>query len=515
EADSESTINISLSFFKALKHRNIQFLTAPDSYPPYFDAQFLIYSIGALLLGFIKDLHILNLEFLPTDQSLMIFTIRYTNVLMIILSCLFLFKILKSINYSNWISLIISLIFIFNPQTVEIDLMRIDHVILLSFMIVSYSTFAIINNPNLNRLSVTLGSSLAFLLNTKMNAFMFAYIPITTLAFLFFKKRYRIKNLCFFIVSFLGTYLLLLFRYLINFDSLITVLKNRSADLMLWYPLMSKEPYFYYNWDYFIKYGTFFILLFLLTLLTVLISLYKRFSIAEFIILTSLIVFSGLGIVSPKLDRWGIHFIPLYLWIINTGVDFWRYKFKKITDIKVLRAFLYLLITLVLLQPTLLLIENHGLILQTIEQRTISRKVTREEPREWFIKNAPPGTRVACYKIHSWANPPIFDLPLDFSSDILNYPYLKLEEIAVFMPPTQQQLQDSVDVVVLENLHRIDHIDTLQEPNLTKNLEAWKAFYKELDSNYKRIVFKSEYKNYGINEVIIYVISPKLLKRLE
>ena len=518
ESDSQSTINISLSFVNALENRNIKLLAELAGYPPYFDAQFLIYAIVALLLRTLQHIHLLNLEFLPTAQSLMIFTVRYTNALLNILSSIILFKSLQLIKFSNFISLLVGLIFIFNSQIYEIDLMRIDYVILLLFLVVSYSSLALIKHPNLKRLSVALGISFALLINTKMNALMFGYIPFFSIALLFISHRYSIKNICLFLVSFLVTLLLAFCRYIINFNTVISVLTDRTNELKLWYSAISKEPYFYYNWDYFLKYGHVFLVLILISITTLIVFLYKynkQFSIAGFLILSSLIVFSAIGMLSPKMDRWGIHFIPLYMWTITLAVTFWRYQLKNIRDAKVLKAFFYLMIVIVFLQPSLLLFKNHQLIVQRIEQRPASIKITREEPRKWFIKNAPSGTRVACYKIHTWANPPIFDLPLDFSSNILDYPYLKSEDMAVFMPPTWDALEASVDVVLLENYHKVSHIDSLTEANLTKQADVWNAFYKELDSRYKRIVFKSEYENYGINEVLIYVISPKLLNRLE
>jgi len=515
EPDSESTINISLSFINAIKNRNLSLLSEISGYPPYFDAQFLIYAINSLLLRLTQKLHLLNLEFSHLEQTFLIFTIRHTNALLNILSSIIFFKIIRLISLSNWLSLLITVIFIFNHQLSEMDLMRVDHVIMPLFLILSYSSFALINQPNLKRLSVTVGISLAFLVNIKFNTFMFAYIPIATIALLFWQRRYRITNLYLLLVSFFTTSLILLVRYLIYFKVLSSVLTDRATELKLWYAALSKEPYFYYNWNYFLKYGNVFLLLFFIAALTVFFSLFRRFSIAGFVVLSTLIIFSAMGIVSPKLERWGIHFIPVYLWIIAMGATFWRSKLKSLPDAKVLKPFYYLMLVIALLQPSWLLFENHHLIVQRAAERAASIKITREEPRQWFIKNAPPATRVAYYSPHNWANPPIFDLPLDFSSKILEYPYLETEEMGRFMPPTLSQLEASVDVVMLENFHKSTHVSGLEEVNLIKQADAWRAFYNKLDSTYKRIVFKSKYDNYGINEVFIYVISPNLLSRLD
>jgi hypothetical protein len=82
--------------------------------------------------------------------------------------------------------------------------------------------------------------------------------------------------------------------------------------------------------------------------------------------------------------------------------------------------------------------------------------------------------------------------------------------MAAFMPPTLNQLEASVDVIMLENFHKSGQFQGLEEANLTNQVEAWRAFYNELDSKYQRFLFKYKYENYGINEVSIYVISPKL-----
>ncbi|MBD1806563.1 hypothetical protein H6F98_14015 [Microcoleus sp. FACHB-SPT15] len=515
EPDSESTINISLSFINAIKNSNLKLLSEISGYPPYFDAQFLIYALSSLLLRLAQKLNFLNLEFSHLDQAFLIFTIRHTNALFNILSSIILFKIIRLISWSNWLSLLIVIIFVFNYQLSNMDLMRVDHVIMPLFLILSYSSFALINKPNLKFLSLAIGISLAFLVNIKFNTLMFAYVPAITIILLFWQRRYRVTDLYLLLVSFLVTSLILLLRYIIHFNSLLSVLSDRAAELKLWYAAMSKEPYFYYNWDYFLGYGYVFLLLFLISATTVFFSLFRRFSVAGFVALSTLIVFSGLGIASPKLERWGIHFIPVYLWIIAMGTTFWRWKLKSLPNAKVLKPFYYLMLAIALLQPSLLLFENHQLIVQKAEQKAASIQITRDEPRQWFIKNAPPGTRVAYYSPHSWANPPIFDLPLDFSSKILEYPYLETEEMASFMPPTLNQLEASVDVVMLESFHKSSHVSSLEEVNLLQQAEAWNTFYNELDSKYKRIDFKSEYENYGINEVSIYVISPNLLSFLK
>jgi hypothetical protein len=453
------------------------------------------------------------LEFSHIDQGLMIFTIRHTNALFNILSSIILFKILKLISLSNWLSFLITIIFVFNYQLPEMDLMRVDHVIMPLFLILSYATFALIKEPKSKYLNLTIGISLAFLIHIKFNTLIFAYIPIATLALLIWQKRYSIPNIWVLLISFLATSLILIVRYLIYYRSLPSVLADRATELKLWYAALYKVPYFYYNWDYFFKYGSIFLVLFIISTITIGFSLFRQFSVAGFVIFTTLIIFSALGIVSPKLDRWGIHFIPVYLWIIAMAATFWRCQLKNLPDAKLLKPFYYLMLVIALLQPSLILFENHQLIVQKAEQRAASIKITRDEPRKWFIKNAPPGTRVAYYSPHSWANPPIFDLPLDFSSQILEYPYLKTEEMAAFMPPTLNQLEASVDVIMLENFHKSGQFQGLEEANLTNQVEAWRAFYNELDSKYQRFLFKYKYENYGINEVSIYVISPKLLNR--
>ena len=513
EPDSEATINISLSFVKAIENGDFRLLPKIGILPPYFDAQFLIYAIASFLIRTAQKLHLLNLEFSHIDQGLMIFTIRHTNALFNILSSIILFKILKLISLSNWLSFLITIIFVFNYQLPEMDLMRVDHVIMPLFLILSYATLALIKEPKSKYLNLTIGISLAFLINIKFNTLIFAYIPIATIALLIWQKRYSIPNIWVLLISFFATYLILIVRYLIYYRSLPSVLAERATLLKLWYAALHKVPYFYYNWDYFFKYESIFLMLFIISTITICFSLFRRFSVAGFVIFTTLIIFSSLGIVSPKLDRWGIHFIPVYLWIIAMAATFWRCQLKSLPDAKLLKPFYYLMLAIALLQPSLLLFENHQLIVQKAEQRAVSIKITRDQPRQWFIRNAPPGTRVAYYSPHSWANPPIFDLPLDFSSQILEYPYLKTEEMAAFMPPTLNQLEASVDVIMLENFHKSGQFQGLEEANLTNQVEAWRAFYNELDSKYQRFLFKYKYENYGINEVSIYVISPKLLNR--
>jgi hypothetical protein len=88
-----------------------------------------------------------------------------------------------------------------------------------------------------------------------------------------------------------------------------------------------------------------------------------------------LIVFSVLGIASPKLERWGIHFIPVYLWIIAMGATFWRWKLKSLPNVKVLKPFYYLMLAIALLQPSWLLFENHQLIVQKPNKRQLQYKL--------------------------------------------------------------------------------------------------------------------------------------------
>lgn len=138
---------------------------------------------------------------------------------------------------------------------------------------------------------------------------------------------------------------------------------------------------------------------------------------------------------------------------------------------------------------------------------------TRILPRQWFIQNVPPGSRVQMYN-HSWGYPPIFDLGYHIGSLFLHYPWLKdssgnfikTHHPPALLPPLIETIREVCDYIVLNDNHKRQHLGTLQGAKYEPNLKAWKEFYSKIDEVFEKVVFESQYENYRIKSISVYKI---------
>ena len=150
-------------------------------------------------------------------------------------------------------------------------------------------------------------------------------------------------------------------------------------------------------------------------------------------------------------------------------------------------------------------LENSG--------RAESIELTRVAPREWFIKNVPPNTRVAIFNNSDWADPPIFDLGYDFSPTLLTFPYLDAEKMGRFSPPDPDTLPQMTDVIVLNSFHRTVYLGFMRKFGHDELALEWERFFDELGRRFPHFQFKAPTPNYFVDQIDVIVLKPVLLAR--
>jgi hypothetical protein len=519
EPDSQVyTIPVTAGFYAAVRQFDLSALPELDPDKPYLDAPFVIYAAAANLVSNVNYLLRLDRALLDV-KTLLIFTIRHTNAILSALSVGLFCLAVRWLFGSNLVALILSLLFLFSPQRLSVDLLRIDHVILFLIVALYYLTFRMLQLPQKSWPFILAGICAAMLANTKPNMLSHLVIPMTALFMLKYHRRLGKGVVWRFGAAFGAVLGLLMLRYLLNWDIIGDIWMARLAKLSAWYGALDKEPYTYYNWSFFSGYGIVFLLLAVIMVGIVAWITIRRWNErshqqdSRIVLLLCFVLFSILGALSPKVPRWGVHFIPLYLFIIAAGFSVLIHDIPRFRGLNAGRVIIIGLGMLVLV-PSLVLsaVEYRGLCIEA-EQREISIERTRLAPRRFFQEHIKPGARVAFYK-HAWANPPIFNLDYRFDFDTLAFPYLNVQLMRGFLPPTFESLESRVDVVMLEDYHLRQQIEILDRHGLHRQLSLWRRFYEGLEDRYPRIDFKSDFPNYGVRHVMIYVVDESVFDKL-
>lgn len=511
------TIPVTAGFYAAVRQFDISALPELDPDKPYLDAPFVIYAVAANLVSNVNYLLRLDRALLDV-KTLLIFTIRHTNAILSALTVGAFFLAARWLCGSNLLALILSLLFLFSPQRLAVDLLRIDHVILFLIVALYYLTFRMLQLPQRKWPFILTGICAAMLANTKPNMLSHLVIPLTALFMLKYRRRIEKEAVWRFGAAFGAAVGFLMLRHLLNWDTIGDIWMNRLAKLSAWYGALDKEPYTYYNWSFFSGFGITFLLLALVMVgLVVWMSIRQwnegsRRQSSRVLLLLCFVMFSILGALSPKVPRWGVHFIPLYLFIIAAGFSALIHDIPRFRGLKGGRLVI-IGFGIVALGPSLVLsaVEYRGLCIEAA-QRAVSIEETRLAPRRFFREHIKTGARVAFYK-HAWANPPIFDLDYRFDFDTLAFPYLNVQLMRRFLPPTFKSLESRVDVVMLEDYHLRQQIEILDRHGLHRQVALWRRFYEGLEDRYRRIDFKSDFPNYGVRHVMIYVVNESVFNK--
>jgi hypothetical protein len=481
-----------------------------DITPPYLDGQYLIYAGASFITDLLIKCHLIGVTVLPTDQSIVIYSIRHTNAISEVGASALIFLSARQLLRSLPVATLTGVLFALSPQMLHIDLLRIDHLILFLLCSVIYFSLSICDSNHNRALGICLGLVLGALICTKITSIAFA-LP-AALAVGHAVRRGNLFTCIACLTAGFTTICLLSFRYLDHASAIASNFAGKVHDVNRWKAVIPTKPYTYYSWEQFSPQGHWFVIT---CSIAIVIGAYCWIRIPRpdmAVLLISLFVYSALGIPTLKYERGGYHLIPFILLAVVGSARYCTSLFKRKQGPFVNRVLPLSICFLCFLPATSRCLTDYRRNRLDVTRREESVLETRSAPREWMSAHVRAGARIEILVASDWANPPIQDLGYDIRATLFNFPYLDKVKSALFLPPSFRDLESSCDVVLFNDFHKSIFLHFLRdELDLPDVATRWEAFYRDLALRYPPVTFTSPYYNYQMHSVEIYVIHPQVL----
>jgi 4-amino-4-deoxy-L-arabinose transferase-like glycosyltransferase len=513
EPDAESTIELSLAFADGSALRG---LPAPYYFPPYFDAQYIVYALGILLTKALLLSGSLDPSALPTQQSVAIFGIRHVNLIAHASATAVVFATCARLAQSLTIGALLAVVFLLSPHLLHIDMMRVDRIIMFFFVVVVYLSILVAKQRKAITVDILLGMSSAALVMTKVTSIVFLSAPIVAYVYTWRIKKQSPKHVSAFVISFVLASIFLLMRFLPHEIQkpgfIVRTAIEKIADVERWSSIISKTPYLYYNVDQFLPYGIIFLTVFAGSLVILCAATVRMTDLETTLILLLFLSVSAFGVASFKYERGTYVLVPIYLYVMAravSSVEVWQSQNTQRHFPSRLLMLAVISIALVISLHSLL--DEYRRAKAAASARTESVRITRLMARDWLRANAPEGVRVAMMFGAKWANPPISDLGFKINSKFFDFPYLDPRELAKYVPPEFDDIEQTYDVIIINDFHKSYLLHVMQMQGHNELVSKWTAFYEELPRRYFHKRFEADSENYGVKAVDIYLIKRRTL----
>ncbi len=515
EADSPTAVKHTVGYMTLFMTGDATLIPPIRDYPPFFDGMFIVYGMAALLLRVVRYTGLAG-SGLTTDASLAICAIRYVNLFALALAGLPLFAAIRMLCRRNSVALALALIFLLSPPILRMDLLRTDHVMILSLNLLIFFSLYITDRQRPLYVYIALGAITAFLANTKITAAAFAIIPVSGLAWAVWRRRCGWLQPAAFVLTAMLSSVLLAMRFVLLGTGLPGRILGKFEDHRLWQLYFPIRPLHYYNWEYFLPYGVLFIMLTALSLGLILWRL-RRVRNGKTVVMTAwLILFSLLLIPMIKYPRGGYLLIPFYLLVVAGGVRLAVVTAASCWPGRRSVPMAVALAASLLLMPALARVSvNYTELRRAAHQRDESVVVTRILPREWFQRHVPAGSRVAIVRWGEYCAPPIWDLAYETVSHLLDPPILNPERMKHYRPPTYPELDSQADILLLDSFKCWQLRKALGEFAPAARAEEWAEFFDGLDERYQLMSYQARSPNYAVSRIMIYVLNADILLQPE
>ncbi|MDX2003077.1 MAG: phospholipid carrier-dependent glycosyltransferase [Chitinophagales bacterium] len=506
EPDSESCVNVTRSFYFFFKHpKKANFPYELSSYPNYSDGAFIVSAIIANAAKELSHLGLAPQTLADSNNSVIIYGMRCSGVLLDSLSAMLAFLILTLVVGNHWIALVLSLlVYLLNPHTLLIDFVRIDHFVLFTANLSMLAAVVVFLCPQKWSSYLLLGIAIGLTSGTKINFPFFLLLPFLVVMFLIATKQLRLRHFLVAVFSFLFTFMFIYQRWLLYPENIRQVLAETIEVGKEWNNYWDNGNYDYYLWDEFFQHGFSWGVALLLilaygSLLTAVIKLAKNDRLV-LLLATAFILQSIALMLSPKIGRYGI-LMPLWICLF-LGLGYRVVSNRRFFQVK--SMYITVLGILLLLPYFAYAYQDYN----TIRIDAINRKKSIEDTRiaayNWLKANGKAGYKVA-YQHPRVSAPPMFELPFNFTEEF-SYRFLKKETLLSFHPPTKQALS-KINVLVLCDKEINYHLLALREANAEPSLIAeWEKYYRSLDRIFPSVAFSSPYRNYGVSSYKMYLV---------
>ncbi|MCF8459998.1 MAG: hypothetical protein K9G46_04690 [Flavobacteriales bacterium] len=468
EPDARGTIIVIREFYDAIINFDLHQLRPLLGGQTYLDGQTIFAAIFAVISKGLIELSVLPESILANNRSLFVFSFRYTSLIFLSLSVGFAFLCVRLITKNLLLSAVLTVCaFLLNPYFHCVDLLRVDHYLLFSSILLLYACFRVLEKPHTGYGLL----AIAFVLNfaTKLNTPLYWTFP-ALLVVLYFNYRVVPKKEVF---RFLTVAVIMSLIFFVKWwyypSSILPFLQSIFNEGNAWYSVLDVRPYLSH---YFVHH--FFSGMVEPDQSRSLIILLSSFEVAFSIISISLVVFcfsSGLWlkiktplpllvitvfsihsvglILSPKLYRYGIHMPFYYLLFAGFAYSYlnWAGGNRRMSVVGKVLLGVFCVSG----------IGMNGLSYSFARTSTKNSytafRTVKLTPRNWLMSNIKVGSRLAVHGKERNSTPPIWRAGFDMSPQVITYNWLDSTIIYSNLPPLPDSLPKVTDVILLSNFN--------------------------------------------------------------
>lgn len=512
EADAQVVIDIVRQFLQAPRRGG---MPPPGNFPPYLDGAFLAYVPAALLAGLAAKAGAALGA--PSELSQVVFAIRWTSVIAFALSGVCILLAAKLLARSNMIAFVMTLVFLLSPQMLQIDLLRVDWVVLFLLCATILFSLRICERPADKATLAGLVLSAAFLFTTKISSIAFALIPLAALALSRQGLRQKLKTSAAFLAATTLLACAICWRYfyyeLKHPGFLVYALRAKFDFLARWSAVMAVEPRYFYVWDSFEDNGPGFVLGVWLAVAYAAVQCYRLRSRPVAVLLAGLYMVAIGGLFAFKYSRGAYPLLPFFV-LLPAAAAGWALGTASGAQgrPRTLAALCVAAVAAIWLLPAIATLSRQYLALrEQASALALSVQVTRFAPRAWLEKNVVPGAKLCRLIDSDWALPPLEGIKVAVTDGPFKFPYLFPAGMAKFAPPASDALRERCDLVLLNDFHPRVMLDAFSRSGLQEMRMNWERFFKALESTYPVHAFSAATPNYHIREVRVVVVNQAAL----
>jgi hypothetical protein len=446
-----------------------------------------------------------------SDNSLFIFSMRWAGVLFDALAAVLAFVMLLLITRNTILSFGICLLYyILNIQTLAIDLIRIDHYMLFAAMSAMCTALLVLYYPTQKKYYVLCGIGAGLVTATKINFPFHLFIVAIVLGYLLVRKQLGWRHFLIFCLALGTTFIFAYQRWFMYSENIARTIKDTIHVGEDWFAFWGNDNYTYYLGNQFFVHGSSFgVTLFLVLFYTsVVYCVFRAFAARDYIkgILALTFILQTISLMfSPKIGRYAI-MMPFWASIFaGIGLSALINLFTRKVAATIASLFLVLPVFAYNLHDFFKAAEN-------AKERAISIQKTRIEPYKWIQQNIPAGS-VMAIQHPRLSNPPIFEMPYQFTTKFFQFPFLYKDSLLKFYPDSIE-LQKSVNYIITSDKETNYHLSVLVEDSASSSLIAcWNNFYASLNNRFSNQCFSSDFANYGVKSICIYKVNDSMINQ--
>ncbi|MGE3334565.1 MAG: hypothetical protein AB7I36_13045 [Rhodospirillaceae bacterium] len=482
-------------------------LTAPAP-NVYFEGHSFLYGLALHLYQAVAGL----IGLTPPLREAAIATVGIVGALAHIGATMVFCATARRLTQNGAAALLLTVLFGLSPQILNIDLIRIDRLMILPLVVVMHVSVLITRREAVTRDGLVLGAAMAALTATKISGVLFGVMPVLAASLVLLQDKAsawpRVRALTLSaIAAAIPVLTLLMIRHLLHWDRFAASLAEGYAMQMKWTSVLPSTPLLYYNIDLFAGYGAVFLILAAVSAAVLAARALVDRDATALWLLICLAMFSAAGMAVFKYDRGGYHLVPLYLYalavMLRAAMDIAAGRIHIRRPLG--EAFVALAI---LVLPLAALGDTYAAQTNEARLRDVSVEKTRVASRDWILAHFAPGERICMMTSSQWANPQLAGHGLQVTTAPLDIPYLDGAAMADYVAPHLYQLRAACDGLVLNDLHNTVYLNNFTTRGYADRRAEWDRLFTDLAQGYPPMVFEGPAKAFFVSRVEVYDLRP-------